>query len=138
MRVLGLVLTLLLVGGSAYAQGITGGTLKSVCSAPDNPTTVKEVGSWVYCQGYIDGFRDGLYLLDETLALIQGTLTKFDESLGKLEAQQLLGICQPAGVTTSQVKSIVLQHLDDHPELWDMGSIDVIVTALGEAFPCPE
>ena len=138
MRVLGLVLTLLLVNSSVYAQGMTGGTLKKVCSAPEKPTSVKEVSSWVYCQGYIDGCRDGLYLLDETLALIQGTLTKVDEGLSKLEAQHLLGICQPEGVTTAQVRSIVLHHLDDHPELWDFDSIDVLVTALGEAFPCPE
>jgi hypothetical protein len=45
-------------------------------------------------------------------------------------------VCVPRGVTVPQVKDVIVNYLTAHPEHRHLPAAALIVTALGQAFPC--
>ena len=46
--------------------------------------------------------------------------------------------CIPVGVLVAQLTTIMLEHLDDHPEKLHNDAIDLTAQAFAIAFPCPK
>lgn len=93
-----------------------GNTLLHNC--PDetqrNPSSI--IGP-AWCYGYLKGIAEMQMVIQET--------------------PRLIAYCVPEGVTMSQIKSIVLKYVQDHPEDLHYPSIGLVIVALNKAFPCP-
>ena len=46
--------------------------------------------------------------------------------------------CIPVGVLVSQLFTMMLKHLDDHPEKLHQDAVDLAAEAFATAFPCPK
>ena len=46
--------------------------------------------------------------------------------------------CIPEGVLVSQLITIMLKYLDDHPERLHHDAVDLAAQGFAEAFPCPQ
>jgi hypothetical protein len=76
----------------------------------DGPLNALSTG---YCQGFVKGVLQAAAFVDPPL------------------------VCQPPeGVALGQAVKVVLQHLEDHPELRYMSELEVTLDALRQAYPC--
>ena len=102
----------LVMTASMVVQGawLTGGQLLEDCESEN----YFEKGS---CTGYIEGVDDSAV----TLAHWEGLAEP---------------ICIPGGVTSGQLRLVVMKHLNKHPEELHMTASSLVLKALFEAFPC--
>lgn len=76
----------------------------------DGPLNALSAG---YCQGFVKGVLQMATVVEPPL------------------------VCQPPeGVALGQAIKVVLQHLEDHPELRYMNELEITLDALRQAYPC--
>jgi hypothetical protein len=107
----------LLIGVRANAEEIRGdgNELLQYCteSSPGDPVGTAK-SAW--CVGYLLGIDD---------------MRRFSTSLPNRPTD-----CRPEGVTMVQVKRIVVDYLQEHPEELHYSSVVLVHNALKHAFPC--
>jgi hypothetical protein len=106
----------------------TGSNLLSACESKG--------GDWGdgACLGFVLGFVQGLeYAGIATTAHFAGW--KGFETTNS-EAERILTICRPEGVSTEQVRLVTLKFLNDHPERLHESAYFLVADALKGAFPC--
>ena len=99
-------------GNADAAEFMTGKSLLHVCedSSPNGPSAG-------ICIGYVSGASDQL-----------------DGMKGTVLPQ--LNYCLDKTVTTSQLRSLVVKYLRNHPESLDQAASYLIYDALTDAYPC--
>ena len=110
LRFLGIVLTLILISGSAIAM--TGNRLKELCNDTDS------------------SFYDGACL--GYIVAVGDILKDGEEDVMGFRA------CIPTSVEYQQSVDVVRKYLNQHPESLHYGVIGLVAHALSEAFPCTE
>ncbi len=114
---------LALLAMPASTQEFTGNVLHEECLKP----TQKAQN---FCYGFIIGAIDGLtYGTGLGLAA-----AKSDPGGG--EAARFLFFCTPKGMTNGQQFDVVTNFLDQNPQLRHQSAVDLIQTAMRDAFPC--
>lgn len=112
---------LVLLASPAVAQSIsTGNEFLENCAVMEKQVeklNVAELGNLDYCDGYINGF-------------IQGVLSSGGTSYGRSLR------CVPTSVTTSQLGRIVLKYIREHPAESHKHVTWQITMALSSAYPC--
>lgn len=108
----------LLIGASANAQEIRrdGTELLQYCTAP-SPGDLSDTAKSAWCIGYLTG-------IDE--------MRRFSAMPPHRPTD-----CMPEGVTMVQMKGVVVQYLQEHPEELHYSSVVLVHNALKHAFPCP-
>jgi hypothetical protein len=105
--------------GTASAEFKTGNDLYSECTAPADWQR-----RFLFCHGYIEGIADA-----EDLEGLRES--GFMDPKAKRNA-----LCLPAGVQLGQLKDVVVQYLEGHPERRHRSAAALVELALSAAFPC--
>lgn len=90
----------------------TGNLLLKICRGGN-------AGQEGYCLGYVTGISDGI------------------TTLQMLNPPHWTPICKPDRVTDRQLRDVVVQYLDDHPEERHEPISLLTVVAMRAAWPCP-
>lgn len=113
--------------GTASAQTITGNELHEACSTGG-------VATEMFCTGYTIGAWEGM-VFSLVMVLMQ------DDAMTAAEASEVafisLEACPPDGVSNLQVRDVVAQSLQNHPERRHFTARILILLAMRDAFPCP-
>lgn len=115
----------------------TGNALKEWCEDPEEVFQA-------LCAVYIEGVRGGLEYgaISTYLDFISRIVFELSEQtyseVKALRTSDLLGICQPAGVTGDQIIDVVKKFLEENPERRHEDASALVYSALFDAFPCPE
>jgi hypothetical protein len=105
--------------GTASAEFKTGNDLYSECTAPADWQR-----RFLFCYGYIEGIADA----NDLEGLRE---SGFMDPKAKRNA-----LCLPAGVQLGQLKDVVVQYLEGHPERRHRSAAALVELALSAAFPC--
>jgi hypothetical protein len=100
---------------------MNGNKLLATCESPSNLDI---------CLGYIEGVAD-------ELVSIKSLKIPFRAPNGNMVIFMHDSSCRPLEVTAGQAKDVVVQYLQNHPELRHLAATTSIYLALEKAFPCP-
>lgn len=122
---------------SAFAQSqdvsSSGNRYLDICSSIEKPVdsaTAMDVLNSGTCQGFMLGLEDGVGF---SLSALKTT----DKSLSYLKGSlEDLGVCFPNGAELGQRIRVVLKYVRAHPEQAHLPSVELVVLALHDAFPC--
>lgn len=103
-----LLVLLLFLGLWAPVHALDGKELASLCDKKKNP----------YERGVCIGYTLG----------VAETLT---------QVLQYSGVCGPEGATTGQLRPAVVKYLNDHPQHLQESAVNLVWSALVDAWPCP-
>ena len=77
-----------------------------------------------HCLGYVMGLMDGIAVLQNALARDRASYPNWTP------------ICTPTGVTGDELVTVLVDYLDDNPDVRRQGVIGLFVRAVRQAWPC--
>ncbi len=115
------IVALFVLAMSLPAQAITGNKILEYCKKKEvtKDSNIVDFQNDASCRGFIVGAVDGMHYFNLYLNL----QNKF---------------CFPKGVTSGQIRKVVVKYLEDNPQRLHEYYVPIIFSAMKEAFPCKE
>jgi len=84
------------------------------------------------------GFETGRSLIDHcTSTQIAQKIHCLGYIMGVYDALDTAGLfCAPKDITAGRLRDLVQAYLQENPERWDFDAENVVIIALGKAYPC--